>query len=258
MVSEAASGIVFFFRGVSFIRKNKLSKFYVAPFFMAILFFMLNMTISNEAADLLATTIISFINKSILQEYLPSLPDVLYWIIYIIIRIVLFFVIAYLSGFFILILMSPVLSYISKKTEQILSGEDTDGVLTFFMETIRGIGVAFRSFIVETFYSLLLLVIGFIPLLGVIVPFVSFGLSGYFYAFSFADYFFERRGFNYRESKQAMNIVKWRLIGVSLPFTFTLFIPFVGSLLAAFMAIPTTAATVMALRDKQNSIQKFA
>lgn len=255
MIKELFNGLSFFMQGVRFIRANRLSKFYFAPFVMAVILFFLNLNLSSNAATYIASSLSQFLDQSFVEEYLPILPDMLYWLIYIAIRIIVFFIIAYLSGFFILILMSPILSYLSKKTEQILTGEKADGVLSVLAETIRGISVALRSFIVETLLSLLLFVVGFVPVAGFVVPFISIGLSNYFYAFSFADYFFERRGLSYAESKKAMQPVKWRLMGVSIPFTCFLFIPFIGTFMAAMCSIPATAATVIALHAKNEVIK---
>ncbi len=179
--------------------------------------------------------------------------SVLYWVLWFVFKILYFILFAFLSGNIILILMSPALALLSEQTEKILSGEKYPFKLgNFLKESLRGILLALRNTFIQFGLMILLLVLGFVPFVGLLVPFALLLLSSYFYGFSFLDYYQERRQLSISESVSFMRKHKGLAVGNGLPFALLLLIPIVASIMASFFTIMTTIAGTIAMHEKLN------
>lgn len=158
---------------------------------------------------------------------------------------VLFFL--FVSGFVVLIVMSPVLSFVSEKAENKLSGADYPFSITQLLRDIwRGLVISLRNMFAEMFWAVLIFITGFIPVIGWFGPVVLFFVSAYFYGFSFLDYSTERMKLSVRQSVLLMRRYKWVAIGNGLVFSLAL-IPFCGLLLSPFVAIVSVVAATLAM-----------
>lgn len=176
------------------------------------------------------------------------------WIVGISFTIIFFFAFSFFGGYLIIILMSPLLAYLSEKTEQIVTGKEYPFNLEQFARDIfRGILLALRNMLIQTGIFLVILIIGFVPVLGWIVSIISsiflFILSAYFYGFSFMDYSNERQRFNI--SKSIKIIRKYKLVAITNGgiFGFALIIPFCGASIAPFFAIVSVIAASIAMTE---------
>jgi len=168
------------------------------------------------------------------------------------IKVLFFIIYAYTSGFVILILLAPVFSILSEKTEHALFVKDEEYPFDFkqmMKDTGRGIILAVKNLTIETAFMLLMFVIGFIPVVGWIAPIIMFFISAYFFGFSFMDYTNERRKRTPNESSIYLKKYRWTAISVGSLYALSVFIPFCGPLLSPFFATVSVIAGTISMLE---------
>jgi len=150
--------------------------------------------------------------------------------------------------------MSPLLAYLSERTESIIMGHEFPfSWLQFFKDIFRGILLAFRNFFIEILLTVLLFFLSFVPFLGFATAPILFLISAYFYGFSFLDYTAERRKMKVKESVDFVKQNKGIAIGNGGIFALFLLIPFIGVSIATFISIISTVAASIAVLKKENA-----
>jgi CysZ protein len=146
--------------------------------------------------------------------------------------------------------MSPVFSQLSERTDQLLNNTDFPfSFRQFVKDILRGIMIAFRSLFIELGLVIVVFIFSFIPVLGLLAPFILFLISSYFYGFSFLDYTNERKRRTVSESLKYIWRFKWISITIGALFSLIFMIPFAGSYIAVFFAIFSTVAGTLAMND---------
>ncbi len=176
------------------------------------------------------------------------LSGTIQWVLIILFKLVFFLVFAYVGGFIVLMLISPLLAYLSERTEQIVQGTDYPFNLSQFIKDIgRGIVVAARNMVYEVGLTVAVLLLAFIPVLNLLSPVLLFLIAAYYYGVSFLDYNLERREIGLKDSVRYFKRHRLLAIGVAAPFSLLLLIPFVGTSLAGFAAIFSTVGGTIAM-----------
>jgi CysZ protein len=159
----------------------------------------------------------------------------------------------YLGGYIIIIIMSPLFSIISEKTEHVLTNHAYDypfELKQLIIDVFRGIGIAVRNIAIETVLLILVFIIGlilsFISWIGVIFMFF---VTSYFYGFSYMDYSNERYKRNVKQSVKFMRKYKWVAIVNGSFFAIVLFIPYIGIALSAFVAVLSVIAATVSMYE---------
>ena len=179
---------------------------------------------------------------------------VVYAIVWLSLRVLYFLLFAYLGGYLILIFMSPVLTLLSQKTEEKLNGASYPfSMLQFLNDIMRSVAVTLRNFSLEFVLIIILLGFSLIPPLGLILPFVLFFISAYFYGFSMVDYTLERRGIGISKSIKFIRNHSGSAMSLGTPLALVLLIPFLGSMLAGFIAAATLESVELL---NQNKLEK--
>ena len=145
-------------------------------------------------------------------------------LIKIVLRILYFFLFVAFGGYIVLVVMSPVYSWLSERTEAHLTG---------------------REF--PLFISFVLFLCSFIPLVGVIAPFAIFFTSAYFYGFAFIDYAIERKRFNVRQSVRYVNKNIGLVTGIGTVFALALMIPALSLAACCFVSLLSVLAGTIAV-----------
>jgi CysZ protein len=158
-------------------------------------------------------------------------------------RLIMMFFYFSLFKYLFLILGSPVFSYLSEKTESIMEGRE----FTFSREVLlhdirRGIRLALRNCGWQTVYTIFILLLSLIPLVGSIAPVISGLVECYYYGFSMLDYSCERHNLSPSASINFISQRRGLAIGNGLVFYLMHFVPFVGWVLAPSYAL--VAATI--------------
>lgn len=162
------------------------------------------------------------------------------WLSRILLGLLVFFIYKYL----LLIILSPILSIISEKVEVSLTG-DRGKRFSLFGEVFRAIRFNLRNLYKEIFYTIILLVLGFIPAFSPFAPIAIFLVQGYYLGLGFMDFYMERH-FSYSESIRLGKANRLWLSGLGTATGFTLLIPFLGFFIAPILT--TIAATEFGIK----------
>lgn len=177
-------------------------------------------------------------------------------LIKVVLRILYFFLFVAFGGYVVLIVMSPVYSWLSERTEAHLTGKEYPfSMKQLLWEVFRGILVALRNLFFQLFISVVLFFCSFIPLAGLLVPFVIFFFSAYFYGFSFVDYVIERKKFNVRESVRYVNKNAGLVTGIGSVFALLLMIPWASIVVCSFVSLWSVVAATVAINRAEEKRQ---
>lgn len=160
------------------------------------------------------------------------------------------------GGYIVMVIMSPVYSWLSERTEAHLSGTEYPFSLKQFLwEMGRGLLISFRCMFFQFFITLILFFCSFIPLVGWVTPVLAFVVSAYFYGFAFMDYAVERKRFRIRESVHYMRHNAGGVLAIGTIFTLSLMIPFIRLMVCSFVSLLSVmAGTVLVseiVKDKK-------
>ncbi|WP_372644932.1 EI24 domain-containing protein [Ancylomarina sp.] len=244
-------GLRTYSEALSFIFKKKLAWFFLFPIAFNILLFWFGWDMVNDFSD---TSKVYLENQLQLKQaefwgsgFLKTIMDAFVWLTF---KIMFFLLFAYLGGYIIIILMSPIFSYLSERTEKIKTGVDYPfSFVQLLKDVLRGIVIALRNFSIELVLTVLMFVLSFIPIIGWLAAIMLFFISAYFYGFSFMDYALERKKLNLRQSIKFMRENKGIVIANGFVFSLCLVVPFCGVSLSSFAAIVSVVAGTLAISE---------
>lgn len=234
-------------KSLQLIKECKLGWVFIVPVLIFIINIVVGSNLSTHFTNLITDWIREVVPFSMGDSWwastLRTLASFLVWIS-------LFFILVYIGGFVLLMLLSPILVYVSEKVDSHITGQKFPFVFSEFVSDIfRGIRVATRNLGIEIGNSVISIILGFIPLVGFVVPVYLLGIAAYFYGFSFMDYTLERRRYNVRQSITAVRKHKGTAVGLGVVYMVFTTIPFIGFALAGFIAILSTVAATLATHE---------
>src|SRR5690606_18837705 len=227
-------------------------RFLIFPFFALLILAFSGFSLTGKATEFVTQIIFDwFTGLSFNFWDLAWLKTISEWLLWVVFRIMFFLIFAYIGGFLVLIVLSPVLSFLSEKVEEKFTGKKQPfSIKKVINEMIRGIFVALRNIVWQLLITAIIFLLSFIPIVAPFSPILLFLVSSYFYGFAFLDYFLERSGMSISQSITWINRRKALAIALGLPFVLVISIPFLGSYLAAFFAlISTIAASVAVIKE---------
>jgi CysZ protein len=192
----------------------------------------------------------AFLNVGFIKKWsdnyvaLKWLFVILSWGIYVSSFLVYFSLFKYV----LLTVASPLYAYISERTESLLTGkqfEFSSGQL--IKDIVRGLQLSMRNIFKQTFFTLLLLLLSFIPVVGLFSAFLILVVDCYYYGFAMIDYNCERHKMNVAQSLQFVKANRGMAIGNGFVFYLLFLIPFVG---IVFGAPLSAMAACIAVHDK--------
>lgn len=247
------SAIQSYFDSFGFLRKHGLTWFLWFPLLITLLVFWIGFELTSTVTDSLFEALMAWINpESWLPEWGGFIVDIIYGLLWIILRILLYFAFAFIGGSVILLLMAPVLTWLSEKVAERMGKEVPPfSVGRFFSDLMRAVGLAIRNGAIQIGLTIVCFIIGFIPLIGAASPILLFAINAYFYGYNFFDYTLERRAMSVAESQRFIWNNKFKAIGTGSPFALWMLIPFIGPMTAGFVAIFATVAGTIVL-EKEN------
>jgi len=241
-------------RSFGFIFTNGLWIYFFYPIILSIVLFFIGIEFINSLSDYVVEYIktIAGLNNAD-SWFMALLGTLISWLATFLFWILAWFIHSWFSKYIVLILMSPVLAYVSEKTEKILSGKDYPfDIYQLMKDILRGILMALRNMFIEFFVIILFFFIGWIPVIGWIVSLVALSLfSWYFYGFNMIDYCAERKKMNVSQSSSFIRKHKWVAISNGLCYSLLFAIPFIGVVFAPITGAVAGAIAVNEI-DKQN------
>ncbi|MCU0384855.1 MAG: EI24 domain-containing protein [Flavihumibacter sp.] len=232
MLKELIIAFESFYKAHHFIVQHKLWRWILIPGIIYMLLFVTGMyffiSSANDAVNYL-TNLIGI--DRWLQEQKSGILSFLFMMGGIMVQVLLVFFYFSFFKFFFLIVGSPVFAYLSEKTESIIEGRD------FPFSFKQLLKLALRNLLWQTVYTVSILLLSFVPLVGWISPLISLFVECYYYGFSMVDYSCERRKLSPAESIRFISEHKGLAIGNGLLFYLMHAIPFVGWVLAPSYAV---------------------
>jgi CysZ protein len=244
LLKEIVIAIESYFRAHQFIRKHRLWKWIILPGIIYTLLFCVGMYFffisSNGAVSYLSDLI--GIDRW-LQQQKSGLLSFVFVMGGIMVRLILVFFYFSLFKYLFLIVGSPLFAYLSEKTEAILEGKDYPfSFVQLLKDIIRGIKLALRNSFWQTVYTVSILILSFIPVVGWITPIIALLIECNYYGFSMLDYSCERHKLSPSESVVFISNHKGLAIGNGIIFYTMHLIPVIGWVLAPAYAV--VAATL--------------
>jgi CysZ protein len=142
-------------------------------------------------------------------------------------------------------LLAPFMSPLAARIQAIETGKPVFDPpflsVTNFNLILRGLVLSFRNLLKELWFTLWLLLLGFIPIVGLIAPFLIFMVQSFYAGFSNLDYTLEKY-YNVKNSKAFSRHHRGLAIGNGSVFLLLLTVPVLGLFLAP--ALSTVAATL--------------
>ncbi len=152
-------------------------------------------------------------------------------------------------------LSAPFMSPVSEKVEAHLLGE-TNHVhrnTSFAQQLSRGIRINIRNLIRELLFMIPLLILSFIPVVGIIGTILIFLIQAYYIGFGNMDYTMERH-FGYKESIQFVRKHRGTAIGNGIVFVLMLFIPILGFIITLPISVVAASTETVKILDEKKLI----
>ncbi|MBI2966387.1 MAG: EI24 domain-containing protein [Bacteroidetes bacterium] len=252
IISEIRYGIDCYREAHRIIREHRLWLFVILPGVINLLLFAVTFYFGWIYSDILTSQIMGFINITNNDgSFVHILQKVLAFVILFVLRLLFIILYLYIYKYVILILMSPVLAWLSERTEEIITGRKYPfNPVQFSRDVLRGVCIAVRNLVIQSLILLLCFLLGFVPVLGLIAPLPAFLAECYFYGFSLMDYSNERHKLTVRESVSFINSHFTLSATLGGGFYLLMMIPVAGIIIApAYSAI---AATVAVCRRRED------
>lgn len=266
LLKQIKIGFSTYFKSFGFIRDHGMWKYYLYPLVFIILFGLFagfSISTANDYFTPLLSDWLSFeeipgegwweISLNFLKDAGKYLIGFLIW--------VSFALIYYkISKYVVLIFLSPVMAFVSERTEKELTAIEVPFVWSQFIKDVaRGVIIAIRNLFVE---------IGIIIVLGVmnlmisllfppaaiittpLIAIITFLVGAYYYGFSTMDYTSERRKLSVGESIKYIRKNKGVAIANGSIFTLWLIIPILGTYIGTIFApITCTVGATLAIHE---------
>lgn len=227
-----------------FIIKHRLWKWILIPGFIYAILFCLGIYLfwissSNAIQFMLLKTGVKEWMEKMQSGWLSFLLIFLQLVLQLILMLFYFSLFKYTF----LIIGSPLFAYLSEKTESIIEGKDFPfSFKQLLKDIIRGIRLALRNMLWQTVYSISILILSFIPLIGWVTPLLALLIECYYLGFSMLDYSCERNKLSTAQSILFIGRHKGLAIGNGIVFYIMHLLPLVGWILAPSYAV--IAATI--------------
>ena len=244
MLKEIVIAIQSYFKAHQFISKHRLWKWIIIPGIVYMLLFCISMYFFGRSASNVIEylSIITGISKwlermqSSVLVFFATIGGMMVWLL------LMFFYFS-LFKYIWLIIGSPVFSYLSEKTEALLAGTDYPfSWPQLLKDMLRGIKLALRNALWQTVYTISILILSFIPVVGWVTPVISVFVECYYYGFSMLDYSCERHKLSPAQSVTFISNRKGLAIGNGIVFYLMHLIPVLGWIFAPAYAV--IAATI--------------
>lgn len=251
-------GIGTFFKAIGFVFSKGLWWSLLFPIAINVLFIWGGSELITLLSFKIENFILSQISINSQEWYSDIVKGLITGSVWLILKILFFSIFVYFGGYIILAVMSPVFSYLSEKTEKIITGKTYPfSGQQLMRDVVRGILITLRNMFYELLIILIIFLSSFIPVLGwvftIFGSIILFFVSSYFYGFSFIDYTSERRKLNIKQSVKFVRKNKGLALSSGLIFALAMLIPFCGTLIAPFVSIfSVVGATIAILKIKQN------
>ena len=239
MIKAVFKGCVAYFEAYEIISRLKLWKFFAIPMLISLVVFLLIVFVSYAFSDAIGSYIASFWTWDFGKEIFNTISRVFSGLLIVLIGFISF-------KHIIMALSAPFMGPISKNIEDDFRGVVSQVKTTSSSDLLRrGIKISSRNLFRELLLSIPILLLGFIPVIGLFSAILLFLMQAYFAGFGNMDYTLERY-FSYQKSILFVKKNRGVAIGNGLVFMLFLLIPFIGVILV--LPFSVTAATIATVK----------
>ncbi len=192
-------GLSTYLEALGFIRRNKLGYFFLFPILISLLVLVGLFYFKSGLIDYLNDLLSNWTGLDHTQDDLEGwTARVMRALVAVSIWIATTYIFWTFNKYIALVALSPVLAYLSEKTETILTGKEYPFSVSQLMnDAMRGAIVAIRNFAIEMLWIAGFTIVGLLfPPISPVLFIVAFIVSAYFYGFSMMDYTSERHRLN--------------------------------------------------------------
>lgn len=240
MIKNIIKGVKAYFGAFQLISKLKLWKYFIIPITISVLISTLIIILAYSLSDNVGHYVSSFWKWEFGKSVFEMISTFFSGVLIVVIGLVLY-------KHIVMALSAPFMSPVSEKIEAHLSEEKHEHRITSFQEQlIRGIRINVRNLLRELFLTIPILLIGIIPVIGILSTVLLFLMQAYYAGFGNMDYTLERH-FKYKESIQFVKNNKGLAIGNGIVFMLFLLIPIIGVILV--LPLSVTAATTETIKN---------
>jgi CysZ protein len=253
LLKEIVIAIQSYFQAHRFIRRHRLWKWILIPGIIYTLLFIVSMYFFGKSANNFIEWILNITHANTwLHQFNNRLLSFLFVFTAAILWLVLMMFYFSLFKYLWLIIGSPVFAYLSEKTEAIIEERDYPFDISQFMQDIvRGIVIALRNTLWQTVYTISILILSFVPIIGWATPILALLTECYYYGFSMMDYSCERRSMTAWESVYYIGNHKGLATGNGLVFYLMHIFPVVGWVLAPAYAVIAATLSMIEVKEKK-------
>jgi CysZ protein len=252
LLKEIIIAFTSYYKAHQFIREHRLWRWIIIPGILYTILFLVGMYFFLDSSNAAVNYFSNLIGiDRWLQEQKSPFLSFLFVMGNIMVRLLLVLFYFSLFKYMFLIVGSPLFAYLSEKTESILEGRDFPfSFPQLLKDIIRGIKLALRNMLWQTVYTISILILSFVPLVGWVSPMLSLFSECYYYGFSMVDYSCERRKLSPAESIRFITDHKGLAIGNGLLFYAMHALPVIGWVLAPSYAVVAATLSVRQLENK--------
>ncbi len=189
-------------------------------------------------SDRLGDWVSSFYTWERGSEFIATASDWAIWVILLVVSIIAF-------KYIMLIISAPIMSMVSEKIEIHGSGQKPSAfsIGHTISSLVRGVRIALRNITRELLLTGVLLLLGLIPVVGLVSAALIFFVQAYYAGFGNCDYYMERH-FNVRESVKFMRRNRGFAFANGAIFLGLLAIPVIGFIFAPILSAISASLAV--------------
>lgn len=248
MIKDFIASIRSYFRAISIIKELNLWKYFLVPALIGLLLGGISITLAYSLADNLGEYISSFWSFDFGKDFVTTASTWIGGFAILIVGIILY-------KHVLMAFSAPFMTPVSEKVEAYLTQKETPKIKNksqFIKQLFRSIRLNLRNLIKELLLTFPLILLSFIPVIGLVASLLILYIQSYYTGFGNMDYTLERY-LSYKESKAFVKKNKGIAVGNGLLFTLMLFIPLVGIMLT--LPIATVASTIDTI-DRLDNVAK--
>jgi CysZ protein len=239
MIQSTITAIKAYFDAFGIINKLKLWKYFFIPILISVITALIIGSITYFLSDDLGYYVAKIWPWEFGKETFTSIGNFLSGVAIVALGFILY-------KHIVLALSSPFMGPVSTKIEEHLYGKQHEHRKMTFSESLsRGIRIGIRNLVRELTLTLIILILGLIPLIGLFSSILLFLTQAYYAGFGNMDYTLERH-YNYKDSITFVKRHKGTAIGNGIVFMLCLLIPVIGVVLV--LPFSVTAATTETMK----------
>jgi len=243
MIKNIIKGIKAYVGALGLISKLKLWKYFSIPILISLIVAIIIGSLAYSFSDDIGANVSNIWKWEFGKSVFNTITTFISGLLIVVIGLILY-------KHIVMALAAPFMSPVSEKIELHLTGKTLTHRKTSFQEQLmRGIRISMRNLSREIMFTIPILLIGLIPVIGIISTVLLFLIQAYYAGFGNIDYTLERH-FKYEESIKFVQKNRGFAIGNGIVFILFLIIPIVGVILV--LPLSVTAATTETIKRIKN------